>query len=348
MRVTISDVALRAGVSKSTVSNYINARYEKMSDSTKQAISNAMRELEYIPNVSAQRLANKTKSRTICLIIPRNMVHIFDSLYYPTVFRAIEKAAAKRHYRILLYPMSGIRDDDFKYLNGISSSLIDGYIVFDLYEDNLFFRDFESKNIPYICVGKIWNVDDYNFVASDHQKAIEDSIKYLRQLHHEKIGFVTLKEDSVVSKVRDKGILEICSEQRIPPENIIRYDHKYQVRNADDETLLHMWEEIFNDKTATAFIISSNVRPMMLLAAQKCGLHVPDDFSYINIEYYQRSPLDETVQTRVESRAKEVAEIAFEELRKKINSEEERKKRTNILIPLYLTIGDTTAFNPKA
>lgn len=348
MKVTISDVALKAGVSKSTVSNYINLRYGKMSDSTKQAISNAMKELEYIPNVSAQRLANKTKSRTICIIIPRNMAHIFDSLYYPTVFRAIEKAAAKRSYRILLYPMSGTREDDVKYLNGISSSLIDGYIVFDLSEDNLFFRDFENKNIPYICVGKIWGVDDYNFVASDHQKAIEDSIKYLRQLNHKKIGFVTIKDNSVVSKVRDKGIANICSQLNIQTEDIIRYDHKYDVHNADDETLLHMWDEIFNERVASAFIITSTVRPMMLLAAQKRGLHVPADFSYINLEYYQRSPLDETVQTRVESKAKDVAEIAFEELRKKINSEEERKKRTNILIPLSLTIGDTTAFSGKS
>lgn len=42
---TISDVAKLSGVSKSTVSNYLNGNFERMSDETKKKIKNAIDEL---------------------------------------------------------------------------------------------------------------------------------------------------------------------------------------------------------------------------------------------------------------------------------------------------------------
>ena len=57
--VTIADVSKKAGVSKSTVSNYLNGKYERMSDETKKIISDTIRELGYTPNLSARRLPNR-------------------------------------------------------------------------------------------------------------------------------------------------------------------------------------------------------------------------------------------------------------------------------------------------
>ena len=56
---TISDVAKLSGVSKSTVSNYLNGNFERMSDETKKKIKNAIDELGYTPSLSARRLSSK-------------------------------------------------------------------------------------------------------------------------------------------------------------------------------------------------------------------------------------------------------------------------------------------------
>ena len=79
MGTTISDVAKHAGVSKSTVSNYLNGKFEKMSAETKTAIERTIKEMGYTPNLSARRLPNKEKSKTICLIIPGSLTRLFDS-----------------------------------------------------------------------------------------------------------------------------------------------------------------------------------------------------------------------------------------------------------------------------
>ena len=101
MGTTISDVAKHAGVSKSTVSNYLNGKFEKMSAETKTAIERTIKEMGYTPNLSARRLPNKEKSKTICLIIPGSLTRLFDSFYYPTIFSAMDRISGKMKYNML-------------------------------------------------------------------------------------------------------------------------------------------------------------------------------------------------------------------------------------------------------
>lgn len=55
-KLTIDDVARRAGVSKSTISQYLNQRYKYMSEATRQRIAEVIEELDYRPNGLARSL----------------------------------------------------------------------------------------------------------------------------------------------------------------------------------------------------------------------------------------------------------------------------------------------------
>src|SRR5699024_2891623 len=73
MKVTMQDVANKAGVSKSTVSQFINKRYEYMSEKTKLKIAQSIEELGYIPNSIARSLTQR-KTYTIGVIVA-NIIH---------------------------------------------------------------------------------------------------------------------------------------------------------------------------------------------------------------------------------------------------------------------------------
>lgn len=66
---TMLDVSRMAGVSKSTVSRVLNGT-AKISESTRQAVFAAIKELNYRPNVLAQSLS-KQSTNTIGLVIPK-------------------------------------------------------------------------------------------------------------------------------------------------------------------------------------------------------------------------------------------------------------------------------------
>ena len=57
-KIKLIDVAKRANVSKSTVSQYLNGRFDYMSEATKERVKAAVKELNYAPNPIAQFYAD--------------------------------------------------------------------------------------------------------------------------------------------------------------------------------------------------------------------------------------------------------------------------------------------------
>ena len=57
--LTIVDIAKSAGVSKTTVSRYLNGQYEYMSEQTRERIKKVIEVSGYQPNKLAQSLKNQ-------------------------------------------------------------------------------------------------------------------------------------------------------------------------------------------------------------------------------------------------------------------------------------------------
>src|SRR5690625_7002519 len=75
--ITIADVAKHAGVSKSTVSQYLNQRYDYMGEKTKKRIKQAVEQLGYSPNIIARSLKQKTTTTTGGIV--GNIMHVFST-----------------------------------------------------------------------------------------------------------------------------------------------------------------------------------------------------------------------------------------------------------------------------
>lgn len=58
-RYTINDVAKQAGVSKATVSRYLNGHFERMSESTQARLKKVIADMHFVPNHNASALKSK-------------------------------------------------------------------------------------------------------------------------------------------------------------------------------------------------------------------------------------------------------------------------------------------------
>ena len=94
--MNIKDVAQRAGVSISTVSNVLNGR-RNVSPEKAQAVMRAAEELNYIPNVNAQMM-KRHGTGNIGLFLS----HV-EGPYYAALMPALFYFCAKAGYALLIY-----------------------------------------------------------------------------------------------------------------------------------------------------------------------------------------------------------------------------------------------------
>src|SRR5665647_3329573 len=94
--VTIRDVAHEANVSPSTVSNLLNGRGSKMSESTREQVERAMEALSYRPSRVARSLRTG-KTMTIGLVVPS-----VGNPFWGNWARVVEARAAMEGLQVLL------------------------------------------------------------------------------------------------------------------------------------------------------------------------------------------------------------------------------------------------------
>src|SRR5579875_3826818 len=96
MKVTIRDVAERAGVSPATVSRVLN-KPELVEPDTKQRVREAMEALDFQPNAIARGLSSK-QIDTLGLVIPG-----INNFFFTELYRGIERASRENGMKVLLF-----------------------------------------------------------------------------------------------------------------------------------------------------------------------------------------------------------------------------------------------------
>ena len=153
---TITDVARVAGVSKNTVSRYLNER-GYMSEKTKSAIQDAIDLLHYQPNQIARSLTTK-RTNFVGLVIP-DVVQPF----FATMASRIEDELDRRGYKMILCDTMHSPAKERKYLDMLTANKVDGIIVGSHSVD----IDYSGIGLPIISLDRSL-ADDIPVVHADH------------------------------------------------------------------------------------------------------------------------------------------------------------------------------------
>lgn len=122
MRSTVRDVAHRARVSPKTVSNVVNGTFP-VSPETRRRVEDALRELDYVPNLSARGLRNG-RTGAIALALPD-----LDTPYSASVVHAFVEAASKRQLTVQIEEAAGSVEREAQLLSRARAQLVDGLVL---------------------------------------------------------------------------------------------------------------------------------------------------------------------------------------------------------------------------
>ncbi|WML49185.1 LacI family DNA-binding transcriptional regulator [Neobacillus sp. PS3-34] len=184
-RTTMADVAHEAGVSKSTVSQYLNKRYEYMGEETKEKVRVAIEKLGYQPNSIARSL--KQKRTSLIGIIVGNIMHGIST----EVCRAIEDYCQERGMHAIVCNSYDDGDKEKNYIEMLRARQVDGLIIFPTGENVELYKQMEKENFPIVFVDRKVDGVNVNTIVVDNREATYLAVDHLISNGHQEIAMVT-------------------------------------------------------------------------------------------------------------------------------------------------------------
>jgi LacI family transcriptional regulator len=263
---TIIDVARRAGVSPMTVSRVINST-APVRDETREAVTAAIRELSYTPNVAARSLVTSRELRIG--VIYSNPSAAFMSEFLTGVF---EEASARAAQLVLLKGTNG-SPPSREAIQGLIASGVGGMILAPpLGESAMIRRVLQEAKLPTAVVGAV--ARDAISVRIDDRRAAYDMTRHLLALGHRRLGFIIGNPDQSASAARLSGFHSAVREAGDVQTQVVQGDFSYASGLVAGEHLL----DAAIPPTAV-FASNDDMAAAVVSVAHRRHLDVPGDLT---------------------------------------------------------------------
>jgi DNA-binding LacI/PurR family transcriptional regulator len=212
MPVTMKDVARQAGVSTATVSYVLNGKTAAIKEETCQRVLDAVAQLGYTRNVTAQNLRQQRtgmigfawseKPRDV----PNAVLDIFA--YHLT------RIAAGHGYRMLMFTHAAA-DPVPSYDALISTRRVDGFLLADTTQDDLRIHHLIECGVPFVAFGRSNPDWAFNWIDTDSRAGTLDAARYLIRIGHRRIAMLSWPADSFSGEFRAQGYRQALDEAGI-------------------------------------------------------------------------------------------------------------------------------------
>lgn len=197
-RVTISDVAVRAGVSPMTVSRVINSE-GNVRDSTRAAVNTAILELGYSPNRAARSLASASQMQ-VCLLYANS-----SSTYLSATLLGALEQARENDTQLVVAECDGEADAERTIKDQLKGGISGVLLVPPLADSLDLLNLLKELDVPTVTMGPQLVGERISSVMIDDRSAVRTMTEYLIGLGHRRIGFITGNPKYLVSEVRESG-----------------------------------------------------------------------------------------------------------------------------------------------
>ncbi|KRW62586.1 LacI family DNA-binding transcriptional regulator [Pseudomonas sp. TTU2014-080ASC] len=192
-RVTISEVAKAAGVSKATVSRFMGEDRQLLAEATAQRIEAVVERLGYRPNRMASAL-KRGRTGLIGLLLAD-----IRNPYSVAVMHGVETACRQQGYSLVVCNTACDDDLEKAQLQALQSYNIDGLIVHTLGHQA---RELASlaRELPMVLVDRQVAELQVDMVGLDNRQTIEQALDHLQQNGYSDILAVTEPLDGTSSR----------------------------------------------------------------------------------------------------------------------------------------------------
>lgn len=233
MKSKITDVAKLAGVSSSTVSHVIN-KTRFVSESTTRKVLDAIEELGFTPDVSAQVF--KTGRKMMIGFIVPDIKNPFFSL----LIECVENIVSEQGYRLVVANTRDSVEMERNVIRSMVSGVVDGLVISSSAESIDEINDVIPPAFPVVFVDRVLKNYEQDSVELDIQEATINMIGNLIDQGHRRIGYIVGLPHISSSEDRVLAYREAYARKGLPCDmSLVHYlEHTHPNSYAEIERLI--------------------------------------------------------------------------------------------------------------
>jgi LacI family kdg operon repressor len=193
-KATIADVAKTAGVSKATVSRFLNHRERLLSPDIAARVEAAVAQLAYTPSPMAQALSHG-RSRLIGLIVAD-----ITNPYSVAVLRGAEKACQDAGYLVMLFNLGNDIGREREAIDALAGYQVDGFILNTLGHGAGLVDADALHGKPAVLVDRRHDGMHADFVSLDNPAAMQAACGHMVEGGYSELLYITEPQKGVSSR----------------------------------------------------------------------------------------------------------------------------------------------------
>lgn len=205
-KITIYQVASRAGVAISTVSRVLN-NSPNVSDKTKEKVQMAIDELNFRPQVSARKLASR-KPQMLAIAVPS-----FTTPYYNEVLKGVKDEIEAMDLDIVIYN-TGSKNPKEGIENFFNRGTADTVISISIDIDDSIHRLIQASGMPIVLIGS--SHPEYDYIDLNHRKGGFIAGEHLVKQGYKNIGLIRPALETKAGMLREQGFIDALKEFKMP------------------------------------------------------------------------------------------------------------------------------------
>lgn len=208
-RITLADVAQRAGVSVATASRAISGT-TTVSGDVRQRVLDAAAALNYQPNLQARALRRRG-SRVVGLVVPS-----LANAYYAALADAISQNLVRRGYHLLLALTADDPAGETETLYDMVGQNVAGLILVPSALDSAMLAYLAEHETPAVAIVRRVPGDALDTVTFEDTQGAYAATRYLITLGHRRIGYIGGDEQFSSNRARWQGYADAMRDFGVP------------------------------------------------------------------------------------------------------------------------------------
>ena len=331
---TMREVAKRAGVSPATVSRVLN-KTPYIAAKTEQRVLEVVRQLNYIKNVHARRLATG-RSDLFGLLISEIV-----NPYFPEIIRGFQAAAWERSFDVLLCNTEYNPNRIQTVVHKLIESDVRGVAIMTSSVDQSVTSQLSAAGIAVVCCNLGPPRPLISNISIDYQYGISQAIEHVVALGHSRAAVIAGPGDNRTAITIRHALVAGLSQRGLSPFPVLDCNYRVDAGAAAVQTILS------HRQIPTVIFCGSDLIAMGAMnALEQANVRVPQDVSVIGIDDIPFSFLARPPLTTIRVPREQLGKIAFQALNKMLKLK--RHRGAEYYLPTELVVRGSTAKAPGA